>query len=51
MTEVSKRNIDAFNHDMDSLGILRPDHMPRATQCLDGIRSLIQELEAKGAAL
>ncbi len=35
---------------MDALGILRPDRMPRATQCLDGIRDLISELEAKGAA-
>jgi len=50
MTEVSERNIDAFHTDMDALGILRPDKMPRATQCLDGIRSLIAELEAKGAA-
>ena len=50
MTEVSERNIEAFHTDMDALGILRPDKMPRATQCLDGIRSLIGELEAKGAA-
>ena len=50
MTAVSERNIDAFHADMDSLGILRPDSMPRATQCLDGIRTLIGELEAKGAA-
>ena len=50
MTDVSERNIDAFHQDMDALGILRPDRMPRATQCLDGIRSLIGELEAKGAA-
>ena len=51
MTEVSERNIDAsFHQDMDALGILRPDRMPRATQCLDGIRALIGELEAKGAA-
>ena len=50
MTEVSERNIEAFFKDMDSLGILRADRMPRATQCLDGIRTLISELEAKGAA-
>ena len=50
MTEVSERNIDAFFQDMDALGILRADRMPRATRCLDGIRSLISELEAKGAA-
>ena len=50
MTEVSERNIDAFHQDMDALGILKTDRMPRATQCLDGIRNLISELEAKGAA-
>ena len=50
MTAVSERNIEAFHQDMDALGILRPDRMPRATQCLDGIRDLIGELEAKGAA-
>ena len=50
MTAVSERNIEAFHQDMDALGILRPDRMPRATQCLDEIRSLIADLEAKGAA-
>ena len=47
---MSERNIDAFHKDMDALGFSRPDRMPRATQCLDGIRSLIGELEAKGSA-
>ncbi len=50
MHEISERNIKEFHKDMDSLGILRPDKMPRATQCLDGIRALISELENKGAA-
>ena len=50
MDAVSERNIDAFHTDMDAIGILRPDRMPRATRCLDGIRGLISELEAKGAA-
>ena len=50
MEAVSERNIEAFFTDMDALGILRADRMPRATRCLDGIRNLIQELEAKGAA-
>ena len=44
MKEVSERNIASFHQDMDALGILRPDRMPRATQCLDGIRALIGEL-------
>ncbi len=50
MNEVSERNIKAFHQDMDSLGIMRPDRMPRATKCLDGIRSFIEELEKKELA-
>ena len=50
MDAVSERNIAAFFEDMDALNILRADRMPRATRCLDGIRGLIAELEAKGAA-
>ncbi len=50
MDAVSERNIAAYFQDMDALNILRADRMPRATRCLDGIRSLIGELEAKGAA-
>jgi cysteinyl-tRNA synthetase len=50
MDAVSERNIAAFHADMEALGILRPDRMPRATRCLDAIRALISELEAKGAA-
>ncbi|NDC35687.1 MAG: cysteine--tRNA ligase [Synechococcaceae bacterium WB9_2_112] len=50
MEVVSERNIEAFFIDMDALNILRADRMPRATRCLDGIRALISELEAKGAA-
>ncbi len=50
MDDVSERNIKAFYDDMDALGILKPDRMPRATKCLDSIRNLIIELEAKGVA-
>jgi cysteinyl-tRNA synthetase len=50
MESVSERNIAAYFRDMDALGVLRPDRMPRATRCLDGIRSLIGELERRGAA-
>jgi cysteinyl-tRNA synthetase len=50
METVSERNIEAFFIDMDALNILRADRMPRATRCLDSIRALIGELEAKGAA-
>ena len=50
MQAVSERNIEAFFTDMDALGILRADRMPRATRSLDAIRRLISELEARGAA-
>ncbi|MEB3352195.1 MAG: cysteine--tRNA ligase [Cyanobacteriota bacterium] len=50
MDAVSEANIAAFFTDMDALNILRADRMPRATRCLDAIRGLIGELEAKGAA-
>jgi cysteinyl-tRNA synthetase len=50
MEVVSERNIAAYFRDMDALNILRPDRMPRATRCLDGIRTLIAELESRGAA-
>ncbi len=50
MQAVSERNIEAFVADMARLNILPPDRMPRATRSLDAIRTLIEELEAKGAA-
>ncbi len=50
MEAVSERNIQAFVADMARLNILPPDRMPRATRSLDAIRTLITELEAKGAA-
>ena len=50
MEEVSERNIEAFEVDMARLNILPADRMPRATGCIDGIQTLISELENKGAA-
>jgi len=50
MEAVSERNIEAFVTDMAALNILPADRMPRATRSLDAIRSLIGDLEAKGAA-
>ncbi|MBM5807895.1 MAG: cysteine--tRNA ligase [Cyanobacteria bacterium M_surface_10_m2_179] len=50
MEAVSERNIEAFVADMTRLNILPADRMPRATRSLDAIRTLISELEAKGAA-
>lgn len=48
--EVSERNIAAYVSDMAALNITPADRMPRATTSLDAIRSLIQDLESKGAA-
>jgi cysteinyl-tRNA synthetase len=50
MAAVSERNIEEYWRDMDQLNILRPDRTPRATLCLDAIRTMIGELEAQGAA-
>nr|APP87832.1 cysteinyl-tRNA synthetase [Paulinella micropora] len=50
MEVVSERNIEAFKVDMKTLKILPPDRMPRVTQCLKGIYSLISDLEIKGSA-
>ena len=50
MQAVSERNIEAFVADMARLNILPADRMPRATSSLDAIRTLIADLEAKGAA-
>ena len=50
MDQISEINISEFHKDMDALGILKPDSMPRATRCLDEIKSLIRDLENKGAA-
>mgnify|MGYP001420976175 CR=1 FL=1 len=50
MQEVSERNIADFYIDMKMIGIMPPDRMPRATKCINEIRSLIGELERKGAA-
>jgi cysteinyl-tRNA synthetase len=50
MDVVSERNIAAFWRDMDALNILRPDRTPRATRSLEAIRTLIGELEERGAA-
>ncbi len=48
--QITTRNINAFFKDMDQLGIMRPDSMPRATNCLQPIIQLISELQSKGFA-
>ena len=50
MEEVSQKNIEEFFIDMDAIGILRPDRMPKATDYLNSIKEMIENLERKGAA-
>ena len=50
MDAVSEKYIAAYFEDMDRLNIRRADEYPRATHTIDGIKRLIHELEAKGAA-
>tara|TARA_B100000963_G_scaffold355522_1_gene373936 strand:+ start:730 stop:2208 length:1479 start_codon:yes stop_codon:yes gene_type:complete len=50
MKLVSEKNISEFHKDMDSLGIMRPDSMPRATNHICNICSFISILEEKGYA-
>jgi len=50
MREVSEKNITEFHKDMDALGIMRPDSMPRATNHICNICSFINILEKKGFA-
>ncbi len=41
---LTERFIKAMHEDFDALGILPPDHEPRATASIDGIIELIEEL-------
>ena len=44
------RFIDAMHEDADALGILRPDHEPRATDYIDSIITMIDGLLDNGSA-
>lgn len=48
--ELTQRFIDAMHEDTDPLGILRPDHEPRATDHIEGILEMIEGLIGKGFA-
>lgn len=50
MRALTDRFIAAMHEDADALGVLRPDHEPRATEFVPQMQSLIQRLEAKGLA-
>ncbi len=47
---LTQRFIDAMHQDADALGVLRPDHEPRATQFVPQMLALIEQLEQRGLA-
>ncbi|HNO64363.1 MAG TPA: cysteine--tRNA ligase, partial [Thauera aminoaromatica] len=48
--QLTDRFIAAMHEDADALGVLRPDHEPRATDYVAQMQSLISRLEQKGLA-
>ena len=44
------RFIAAMNEDFDALGVIRPDHEPRATEHVQGMHNLISQLIQNGLA-
>ena len=47
---LTQRFIDAMHEDADALGVLRPDHEPRATQFVPQMLEMIAQLEKNGLA-
>jgi cysteinyl-tRNA synthetase len=47
---LTRRFIAAMHEDLDALGVLRPDHEPRATEYVPQMLDLIGLLESKGLA-
>ncbi|MDD3482017.1 cysteine--tRNA ligase [Azovibrio restrictus] len=47
---LTNRFITAMHEDADALGVLRPDHEPRATEFVPEMQALIGQLEAHGLA-
>ncbi|SFS00226.1 cysteinyl-tRNA synthetase [Granulicella pectinivorans] len=50
MAEYTRKFEDAFFEDLDSLGVQRPEHLPRATEHIPEMVSLIERLAAKDFA-
>ena len=48
--ELTGRFIGAMHEDADALGVMRPDHEPRATRSIDGMLALIARLMERGLA-
>ena len=47
---LTQRFINAMHQDADALGVLRPDHEPRATQYVPQMLEMIEQLEQNGLA-
>lgn len=47
---LTQRFIDAMHEDADALGVLRPDHEPRATQYIPQMLEMVAQLEQNGLA-
>ncbi|MDO8723259.1 MAG: cysteine--tRNA ligase, partial [Syntrophales bacterium] len=48
--KISERYIGEHNEDMDALGVIRPDHAPRATEHIERMIELINKLIANNLA-
>ena len=48
--QLTQKFIDAMHQDADALGVLRPDHEPRATQFVPEMLDMIAKLEQHGLA-
>ena len=48
--ELTGRFIGAMHEDADALGVMRPDHEPRATRSIEGMLALIARLIERGLA-
>lgn len=48
--QLTNRFIACMHEDADALGVLRPDHEPRATEYVPQMQEIIQRLEANGLA-
>lgn len=48
LKSLTDRYTEAFLQDLDTLGVDRPDHMPRATEFVDEMVKLIQTLTERG---
>ena len=50
VSELTARFTNHMNEDLDALGILRPEHEPRATEYVSHMLEIIEKLEDKGLA-